>query len=79
MIKKIKLILLLVLVIPISVVFSACSCSGKGNNLGGSTGNEEPTIPVEPEIETYSVLVDYNLPEKFNFLYAPKCKNKTFK
>lgn len=69
MIKKIKLILLLVLVIPISIVFSACSCSGKGNNPGGSTGNEKPTIPVDPEIETYSVLVDYNLPEKFNFLY----------
>lgn len=76
MIKKLKLILLLVLVIPISIVFSACSCSGKGNNPGGDTGTEEPVVPVKPEVETYSVSVDYNLPEKFNFLYENVTETK---
>lgn len=74
MIKKLKIFLLLVLVVPISIFFSSCSCSGGGDNPGNNNteqeqpGTDEPEEPPTPGNQTYTIEVDYNLPEKFSFL-----------
>lgn len=69
--KKLKLLLALLLIIPVGLTFSACKKNKNNNNNNSNNDQEqggETPKPIDPDVPTYTVTFDYNLPDRLEGL-----------